>query len=59
MSLDSENPPISIDEAIQYGRDEVIQKFEEMARAEEKRGDGRALRVIERLAAACGYRRTK
>ncbi len=47
-------------ELIQCGRDDAIQRMMEIALAEAARGDGRALRQLQRLvdAAGLGRRRT-
>ena len=58
MTLDHADPPISIDDAIQYGRDDVLDRLEQQAQAEAKLGDSRALNALRRLIEACGYRRT-
>lgn len=53
MTLEDHNPP-SPDDLIQYGRDDAVRRMTEIARAEAVRGDGRALRAIQRLVEAAG-----
>ena len=55
MSLDEATPPTP-DALMQYGRDDVVLKLTEEATREAKTGDGRALRVLERLLVNCGLR---
>ena len=54
MSLDTTTPP-DPDTLTQYGRDEVLERFEALAKSEAVNGDGRALRLLNRLIEACGY----
>ena len=57
MSLDQKEPPINLDEAIQYGRDDAVERLSAAASAEAKIGDGRALRALQRLLEKAGLRR--
>ena len=59
MTLDEKFATLTIDSAIQYGREEVITRFEELAKEEAAKGDGRALRIIQRFEEASGYRRKR
>ena len=54
MTLEETNPP-SAETLIQHGRDEVIGRLEELAKAEASNGDGRAMRLFRRLMDASGY----
>lgn len=56
MSLDGHDPP-SPDDLIRHGEELALSKLSEMATAEAKAGDGRAIRQLQRLMEACGYRR--
>jgi hypothetical protein len=58
VNLDSATPP-NPDTLIDYGRDEIVQRLSEAARKEATNGDGRALRVLQRLLTVCGYERRK
>lgn len=58
MALEDHNPH-SPDDLIQYGRDDAVRRMTEIAHAEAMRGDGRALRAIQRLVEAAGLVRVK
>lgn len=55
MSLDAHDQ--TPDDLIRYGEDGLVARMREAAEAEEQSGDGRAIRVLERILAVCGYRR--
>jgi hypothetical protein len=57
MTLDGQDQ--TPDDLIRYGEDGLVARMREVAEAEDKSGDGRALRVIERILAAVGYGREK
>lgn len=59
MSLDDHNPPLSLDEAIQYGRTDAVERLEALARHEADHGDHRAWNALTRLIEAAGLRRKK
>ena len=59
MTLDDKFSTLTIDSAIQYGREEVINKLEELAKAEAEKGDGRGLRWLQRAEELSGYRRKR
>lgn len=46
--------PINPNELIRYGMGEAVRLMTDIARAEAVRGDGRALRAIQRLSEAAG-----
>lgn len=52
MTLDEHDPPLTIEDAYEYGRRSIVAEMEELAEREARTGDGRALRIIQRLAAA-------
>jgi len=54
MTLDETNPPSAI-ALIQHGRDEVLDRFEDLVQQEASNGDGRAMRLFRRLLDAAGY----
>ncbi len=54
MTLEETNPP-SAETLIQHGRDEVLDRFEELVQKEASNGDGRAMRLFRRLMDASGY----
>lgn len=51
--------PIDPNELIRYGMGEAVRLMTDIARAEAVRGDGRALRAIQRLSEAAGLVRVK
>lgn len=57
MSLDQSESPLSLDEAIQYGRTDAVERLEALARHEAERGDCRAMNALTRLIEAAGLRR--
>ena len=57
MTLDDHNPPLSLDEAIEYGRTDAVERLEALARNEAERGDCRAMNALQRLIEAAGLRR--
>lgn len=60
MTLDTErHEPIDPNELIRYGMGEAVRLMTDIARAEAVRGDGRALRAIQRLSEAAGLVRVK
>lgn len=60
MTLDTERQePIDPNELIRYGMGEAVRLMTDIAQAEAVRGDGRALRAIQRLSEAAGLVRVK
>lgn len=59
MTLNTDGTESTRDELIQQGRDDAIRRMTDLARAEAVRGDGRALRCLERLVVAAGLVRAK
>lgn len=59
MTLNTDGTEATPDDLIQYGRDDAVRRMTELARAEAVRGDGRALRAIQRLSEAAGLVRVK
>lgn len=60
MTLDTDRQePMDPNELIRYGMGEAVRLMTDLAMAEAVRGDGRALRAIQRLSEAAGLVRAK
>lgn len=59
MTLNTDGTEATPDDLIQYGREDAVRRMGEIARAEAMRGDGRALRQLQRLVEAAGLVRVK